>query len=208
MNDTLKTIDALLKPKDLNCEPPYPLDGMVLFSIRSPDWTGHLAHAECSTELPHKITECGLWRGDTEKQVNKDEAIELLPCPFCGGEAELEFQIGDIGDTWAVICVGNKMCPCYSHRVYCLATQMEAIDNWNRRAASVPRWTRVEDGLPEKAGRYLITRLRKADGRHLTREAFFDYEFTRTFAPFDPIKDVIAWMPLPQPFTEEQDEQR
>lgn len=75
-------------------------------------------------------------------------------------------------------------------------------------AASVPRWTRVEDGLPEKAGRYLITRLRKADGRHLTREAFFDYEFTRTFAPFDPIKDVIAWMPKPEPFTEDTDEQR
>lgn len=37
MNEALKTIDARPTPKNLDCEPPYPIDGMVLFSIRSPD---------------------------------------------------------------------------------------------------------------------------------------------------------------------------
>jgi len=59
----------------------------------------------------------------------------LKPCPFCGGQAELERQEGDIGDTWAVICVGNKECPCYCHRPYAVVSKSTAIRKWNTRVA-------------------------------------------------------------------------
>lgn len=59
-------------------------------------------------------------------------------------------------------------------------------DDLKKLAALVPKWTRVEDGLPEKDGDYLCI-MQRSDLSH---------------------NKVIAWMPLPQPYTEEQDEQR
>jgi hypothetical protein len=51
------------KPQNLQAEPAYPgIDGMVLLSMRFPDWTGHLKHAECEIEEPHKTEDCGLWK--------------------------------------------------------------------------------------------------------------------------------------------------
>ncbi len=49
-------------PKNLQAEPAYPIDGMVMLSMRDPEWTGHLKHAECEIEEPHKIDSCGLWK--------------------------------------------------------------------------------------------------------------------------------------------------
>jgi hypothetical protein len=50
-------------PRDLSAEPAYPgIDGMVMLSMTDPDWTGHLAHMECSIESGHLVRECGLWR--------------------------------------------------------------------------------------------------------------------------------------------------
>ncbi|HEY0050511.1 MAG TPA: hypothetical protein VGB68_14565 [Pyrinomonadaceae bacterium] len=51
------------EPTSLSCEPTYPNEtDLVMFSIRFPDWTGHLKHKDCEKECPHKIEDCGLWK--------------------------------------------------------------------------------------------------------------------------------------------------
>jgi Lar family restriction alleviation protein len=63
---------------------------------------------------------------------NKDGLDEngLLPCPFCGGKAEIHYQLHDLGD-YAVKCsnCGCEPCP-WGLRV----SKAEAIEDWNRRA--------------------------------------------------------------------------
>lgn len=74
-------------------------------------------------------------------------------------------------------------------------------------AASVPRWTRVEDGLPEKPGDFITTRIKNTDGTGLTvRETHFHPNNPHLIKIW--MEVVKAWMPKPEPFTEEQDEQR
>lgn len=88
-----------------------------------------------------------------------------MPCPFCGGEAKPERQHGDIGSTWAVICVGNKKCPCYCHRPYADVDKATAIQMWNSRHAArtaegIPQadgWVAIEiGGLPGIGGEYIV----------------------------------------------------
>ena len=42
-------------------EPPFPGMPTVVFSIRYPDLTAHLASAACPLEVPHAISDCGEW---------------------------------------------------------------------------------------------------------------------------------------------------
>ena len=42
-------------------EPPYEGLNTVLFSIRYPDMTAHLATDRCPLEYPHEISVCGEW---------------------------------------------------------------------------------------------------------------------------------------------------
>ena len=70
-------------------------------------------------------------------------------------------------------------------------------------AASSAEWVAVEDGLPIKYGRYLVTRHRRADGARLTREAFYDDDdktFSHTHATGSVLDDGIAWCEKPKPF--------
>lgn len=50
---------------------------------------------------------------------------ELKPCPFCGGEADV-----DIGNFGGMVCYCKK---CFSQGKQC-KTKEEAVKNWNRRA--------------------------------------------------------------------------
>ncbi len=52
---------------------------------------------------------------------------KLLPCPFCGGEAEFEVYGGT---ACAVVC---QSCQCGASTV-CLDDGMQAVEAWNRRA--------------------------------------------------------------------------
>lgn len=54
---------------------------------------------------------------------------ELLPCPFCGGEATPCYQRDDIGD-WKVECQGCGAVSCPDGMRYDMD---EAIADWNKR---------------------------------------------------------------------------
>ena len=78
-----------------------------------------------------------------------DETTELMPCPFCGSEAQMTLRnIGDSGeDFWSVECF-NPECGCD----FCLYyTEAEAIAAWNTRAdyygyeqAAIEAWESIK----------------------------------------------------------------
>lgn len=56
----------------------------------------------------------------------------LLPCPFCGGEARTwKYSHPQTGDYWRVACNSNRLDCCISGRA---DSEAEAIDAWNTRA--------------------------------------------------------------------------
>lgn len=58
---------------------------------------------------------------------------DLLPCPFCGGEAyEETFKYDDNSPTMFNNCCGNKNCPA-SYVVAEITDKQEAIKAWNTR---------------------------------------------------------------------------
>ena len=54
---------------------------------------------------------------------------KLLPCPFCGGEAELKVNLEMGGTQYQVLC---KECPTTVGRYWCW-NEKEAIEYWNTR---------------------------------------------------------------------------
>lgn len=65
---------------------------------------------------------------------------ELLPCPFCGGEAETWYD----GALWHVICKSENCAAMSSPRF----TEAEAIAAWNNRAGCVRCRIEWQDELP------------------------------------------------------------
>lgn len=63
-----------------------------------------------------------------------DKKPELLPCPFCGGEAEVIINKSKEGQTSDVHC---SLCSCrkvlLKHPSYEGNIEQDAIDNWNTR---------------------------------------------------------------------------
>jgi hypothetical protein len=59
---------------------------------------------------------------------------ELKPCPFCGGEAEINLHDGDAG-TWIARCA-NRGCTTWPS-TDCLSYG-DSVAAWNRRAVGVP----------------------------------------------------------------------
>ena len=60
------------------------------------------------------------------------ETNELLPCPFCGGEAETFNPFDAIPGTWCVICRECASCNGFEQ------TEPEAIEAWNTRVDEKP----------------------------------------------------------------------
>lgn len=95
-------------------------------------------------------------------------------------------------------CDGN----CFSCEYYASAEEEKeamqmAISALKKQEAD--RWIPVTERLPEKEGRYLITE--KTDGAKV-QEGFFCR--TRDGDPYWGYLHVIAWQPLPEPYTEEE----
>ena len=60
-------------------------------------------------------------------------ATELLPCPFCGGEAVLD----DIGDRTAFYSVGCNNNACKVEAAANMRSKEEAIHHWNQRTGQL-----------------------------------------------------------------------
>lgn len=58
---------------------------------------------------------------------------ELLPCPFCGGEAKIVCVNTDRYDDWYVYCPSEDDCPA-SVETLMYETKEEAVAAWNTRA--------------------------------------------------------------------------
>lgn len=59
----------------------------------------------------------------------KNKAVELLPCPFCGGEAKVIYD--DAGKWFYIACV-NDECPIVAQGMWHTDMQ-KAIEEWNTR---------------------------------------------------------------------------
>ena len=58
------------------------------------------------------------------------EEKELKPCPFCGGEAELQLKYACLVERWSAMCK-NKKCIGRGHKSF--GNKAHAISAWNRR---------------------------------------------------------------------------
>ena len=80
------------------------------------------------------------------------------------------------------------------------------------------RWIPVSERLPEKSGRYLVTRGLNAAGNLWNRVYIINYSDLMGLksgriwwvgnvgkSDFEGINDVIAWRPLPEPYKGEQE---
>ena len=76
---------------------------------------------------------------------------ELKPCPFCGGEAEIEVNHTDYTNGEHTTTYEPKCNDCLLSRQP-LQCKKTAINAWNQRQDG---WISVEDGYPKEAGHYL-----------------------------------------------------
>lgn len=65
--------------------------------------------------------------------MTDNRTTELLPCPFCGGEAAIVQTLDTTVRTWFVTC-SNLKCSVLAFRTKRYYTEAEAIDAWNTRA--------------------------------------------------------------------------
>lgn len=114
----------------------------------------------------------------------------LLPCPFCGGEAEIE-RIGDRRQSTVYACL---FCGCR------LETGEECLHGsaWNTRADLIPKWQPIETA--PRDGTRILAYYRADDGIYdvlFDAEAGWvsqDYEITNFLHAA-----ITHWMPLPEP---------
>lgn len=106
--------------------------------------------------------------------------INLLPCPFCGGEAEVDISGGNFH--WWIVCVNCGV----GTAIY--NTKAEALTAWNTRADT--RWIKVTDRLPDRKGLYCVLWHNINDGNIQLRtcqEHIFDKNDTWGFTHWQPI---------------------
>lgn len=82
---------------------------------------------------------------------------ELLPCPFCGGEAQvMKMDLGEIEEgwqVWGIWCVDDLHAEehggyQHGHFIDNYATEAEAIEAWNTRAERTCKflWSLADNG--------------------------------------------------------------
>lgn len=136
---------------------------------------------------------------------------ELKCCPFCGSE-DIHIWIEkannedepeywnpkheiEQNDLFELYCNGCDFCS----GKFCRPEHV--IDKWNRRydhAAAELRWIPVSERLPEQSGMYLVT---MRTGK--IAKLFFDVK--SGWITWAEKQNVLAWMPLPKPYTEPAD---
>ena len=58
---------------------------------------------------------------------------ELLPCPFCGGEAKASFETVDTENKFYVGWIGCQNCKCFIDYINNERGLKQAINAWNTR---------------------------------------------------------------------------
>ena len=127
----------------------------------------------------------------------------------CGGEARIVYIDGEDSEDTFVECtrcrISIPVCP----------TEEEAIEDWNRAMGAkdidVPtKWIPVYEKLPENNRQVLVyaqsvhfalakyDEMMEPDGTWKKQWVTFD-----AWKPYYTIKNVIAWMPLPEPYRAE-----
>lgn len=94
------------------------------------------------------------------------------------------------------------------------------VGYWAGRRDYEPRWIPCSERLPEKNGRYLVTRGLNACGAMWNRVYLINYSDLMGLkseriwwngnvgkSDFERINDVIAWMPLPKPYKDDEVEE-
>ena len=78
---------------------------------------------------------------------------ELLPCPFCGGEASVKvLEYDDDCKVWGVFCeLDLESEYSHGHFVDNYPTEAEAIEAWNTRYEQTCKFT-IEDNMNETEG--------------------------------------------------------
>ena len=89
-------------------------------------------------------------------------------------------------------------------------TERRIMINAIKSLPSAQQWIPCSERLPERLGEYLITALSNPSKNPISSVGYY-HERIKEFGTFDrggnwEKWDVIAWMPLPEPYTEEQHE--
>lgn len=84
---------------------------------------------------------------ENSQPVASVHPIVLLPCPFCGGKAEICFQRDDLDD-WKVECQGCGAVSCPQGIRY---DKQKAIEDWNTRIdyEDAESWRSMAKGFAE-----------------------------------------------------------
>lgn len=124
--------------------------------------------------------------------------IDLKPCPFCGRTPVIE----DCGTNSYFI-----RCKCGFSQDKLYPQRCDAIKRWNIRKVAPLKWFPTTEGLPELHRNILFTTSQgyvaegEYDGMFDEHHAWCQYRWSATL--WD--DEVIAWMPLPKPYTERTD---
>ena len=128
---------------------------------------------------------------------------KLKPCPFCGSDAIYRVRNnGYLDDTAAVFCNSCKSIMFTEENDQEGVndkTEKIAADAWNKRCDSTPCWIPCSERLPEKDGLYIVSVINDHNRRYSKTCWYHGHE--KWFAR----QDVIAWMPLPEPYREDGD---
>lgn len=147
------------------------------------------------------------------KDQEKVHEIRLKPCPFCSGRAKIE----EVTIKKLFLRATGYFITCRSCRAH-TGAQLKidaAIEAWNRRtdARQKERWIPVSEGLPEDGKRVLATHEGGLNpNRQVIEHYFHNGQFMNNWAMDTDVHsstfgqrymgDVLAWMPLPEPYKE------
>ena len=128
---------------------------------------------------------------------------KLKPCPFCGSSATV-YHDEDVG---AFVECDN----CNARMMTWAGDKEFAASEWNRRAEPERKWIPVSEALPENNRQVLVyaqsthfalakyDEMMEPDGKWKKQWVTFD-----AWKPYYTIENVIAWMPLPEPWRGEE----
>lgn len=117
---------------------------------------------------------------------------KLKPCPFCGGEAEI-----NRGYSFGMTYIYEVECENCKALMGVFESEAEAIEAWNRRTEEHKGgWISVSERLPEESLNSVL-----GWDEYRNRCCFVQYIGGRWVLgnDIDSVK-IIAWQPLPEPY--------